>query len=87
MLRMRTIKEAVAEIKEKDSKTAVTQYFLRQLVLSKKIPYVMSGGKYLINMDVLEDYLSGKLTIEENTSDSGSTRTGIPTKNYIRPVY
>ena len=83
---MRTIKEAVAELKETDSKTAVTQHFLRQLVLSKKIPSVMAGGKYLINMDVLEDYLSGKATIAENTSDSGSTRTDIPTKNGIRPV-
>lgn len=32
--------------------------FIRQLIREKKIPYVMSGTKYLVNLDRLIDYLN-----------------------------
>ena len=58
MSRMRTLAEAYKEIKEKDENTAMTPYFLRQLVLQGEVPSVKAGRKYLINMDVLDAYLS-----------------------------
>ena len=58
MARMRTISEAYKEIKDKDANTAMTQYFLRQLILQGQIPTVKAGRKYLINMDMLDAYLS-----------------------------
>lgn len=56
--RMRLINEAYEEIKTKDPGTAITKYFLRDLVVSGKIPTSRAGRKYLINMDMLESYLS-----------------------------
>ncbi len=66
--RMRGIKEAMEEIKAADPKTALTEYALRRLVLSGGLPSVRLGIKYLVNMDVLTEYLysgtprSGELT-------------------------
>lgn len=57
--RMRTITEAVAEIKAADPHTALTVHALRQLILSGKVPSIMAGKKYLINLDTLIEYLSG----------------------------
>lgn len=56
--RMRLINEAYEEIKAKDPDTAITKYFIRDLVVSGKIPTSKAGRKYLINMDMLEEYLS-----------------------------
>ena len=55
--RMRTIKEAVAEIKALDSNTAVTVYHIRQQVLSGIIPCVHVGNKRLVNLDTVIEYL------------------------------
>lgn len=55
--RMRGIKEAIEEIRESDPDTALTQTFLRRLVLRHEIPSVKNGRKYLINMDILNEYL------------------------------
>ncbi len=60
MLRMRTIAEAAAELRETDPHTAVTPYAIRQLVLNGQIPHVRIGKKRLINMDELEKYFCGK---------------------------
>ena len=59
MLRMRTITEAAAEIKKVDPNTAVTPYAIKQMVLSGEIPHIKAGKKRLVNMDILESYLSG----------------------------
>ena len=61
MPRMRTISEAAAELKELDPNTAVTPYAIKQMVLSGEIPHIKAGKKRLINMDILERYLSGGL--------------------------
>lgn len=61
MPRIRTLKEAAAELKAKDPETAITEYALRRLVKSGKLPHVLAGRKYLINMQVLESYLNGEL--------------------------
>lgn len=56
--RMRTIKEAAAELREIDPNTAVTPYCIRRLVLEGAIPHVKAGNKRLINLDRLLEYLS-----------------------------
>lgn len=56
--RMRTIKEAVAEFKATDPNTAMNENYLRRMILTKKIPAVVAGSKYLVNMEVLEEILS-----------------------------
>ncbi|MBQ7122159.1 MAG: hypothetical protein IJO03_07875 [Clostridia bacterium] len=58
--KMRTIKQAIKEIKESDSKTALTERGLRRLVEEKKIVSTLIGNRNLIDMDQLYDYLSGK---------------------------
>ena len=58
MPRMRTISEAYKEIKSKDANTSMTPYFLRRLVLLGEIPSIKAGRKYLVNMDMLDAYLS-----------------------------
>ncbi|MDD5795844.1 MAG: excisionase family DNA-binding protein [Oscillospiraceae bacterium] len=55
---MRTLDECYNEIKKEDNGTSISKYFLRQLVLSGKIPVVMSGRKRLINYDALISYLN-----------------------------
>ena len=65
--RMRGIKEAIEEIKTADPATALTVTALRRLILTHEIPSVRAGRKYLINMDILNEYLytstsGGKLT-------------------------
>ena len=59
MPRMRTIDQAAAWMKENDPNTALTKTALRRLVVSGKLPSVMIGQKYLLNLDTLEAYLSG----------------------------
>ena len=58
--KMRTIKQAIKEIKESDRKTALTERGLRRLVEEKKIVSILIGNRNLIDMDQLYDYLSGK---------------------------
>ena len=55
--RMRTVHEAAQELKQLDPSTAVTEYHIRRLVLSGKLPKIKAGKKYLINLDLLLDYL------------------------------
>lgn len=55
--RMRTISEAAKYFKEKDKGTSLTEFAIRTLVLSGKVPYVQIGRKYLLSLDRLEEYL------------------------------
>ena len=67
--RMRTIKEAIKEIKLEDPHSCMTEHALRRFILDGTIPSVRAGGKYLINIDKLNEYLS--------VSAEGSTCPGI----------
>lgn len=58
--RMRTVKEAIEELKAIDPNTAVHEYFLRGLAKQNAIPVVWAGRKMLINFDKLLEYLEGK---------------------------
>lgn len=57
-MRMRTQRQAIQIIREADPDTAITPHALRMMILSKKIPSVMAGGKYLIDVDRLEEYIT-----------------------------
>lgn len=58
-MRMRTIREACKDLKASDPQSAVGETTLRRLVNEGAIPSVRVGAKYLIDMDKLEEYLSG----------------------------
>lgn len=66
---MRTIDEAVAEIKSADEHTAITKNFIRSLVVSGKVPSIKAGRKYLINIAVLQDYLCNGDTNENEKEE------------------
>lgn len=62
-----------------DAGSPITPHFIRQLALSGKIHAVRIGkGKIIVNMESLDNYLSGsKLTDEQPTqtaADSGGIR-------------
>jgi len=58
--RMRTISEAAAWLREADPDTAFTQTALRRLVVTGQLPCVRVGQKYLVNLDAVESFLSGR---------------------------
>ena len=61
--RIRTIREAIALLKQADSQTAVTYHFIRKLCNSGCIKSIRAGKKILINYDELLAYLN--LDIDE----------------------
>ena len=56
--RMRVCKKCMEELRKEDPETAVTEYYIRQLVRNKKIAYVKSGRRTLINYESLLEYLN-----------------------------
>lgn len=79
--RMRTVPEAVKELKEMDKHTAVTEYHIRRLALSGVLPRVQAGRKLLINFDLLLEYL------QNPTADKFQVHTSAADVNGIRPIY
>lgn len=64
-MRMRTVRTAHRELKEADPNCAVGLTTLYRLVSEGVIPSVPVGrGKILIDMDTLENFLSGKASAE-----------------------
>ena len=61
--RIRTIRDAIALLKQADSQPAVTYHFIRKLCDSGCIKSIRAGKKILINYDELLDYLN--LDIDE----------------------
>jgi hypothetical protein len=59
MPRIRTLSETYEHIKQMDEDTAITPNALRRMVVSGQIPYTKAGKKYLIDIDVLFEYLKG----------------------------
>ena len=72
--RMRTVAEAVAELREEDPNTAVTPYFLRQAIASGRLPAVRAGRKILVNLETLSEFLSQP--VAEPEPDRGIRRIG-----------
>lgn len=82
-MRMRTIKEAAAELREMDEKTAITEYRLRQLVLSGAVPSFQAGNKYLLNMDLLIEYISkGTMPKRKETIINGIRKIPVRGRKY-----
>jgi len=65
MPRMRTISEAAKYIREADPATALTETAIRRLIVTGELPCVRIGVKYLLDLDVLEGYLSGRVAKPE----------------------
>jgi hypothetical protein len=57
--RMRTVRQAILEIKEEDPGTALSEKSLRRMIFEGVVPAVSVGNKKLINMDILIEKLSG----------------------------
>lgn len=61
---MRGIKQAVEEIKAIDPNTVLTEGMLRRMVLSGELPHVKAGHQYLINLNILYQYLNNGTAAE-----------------------
>ena len=72
--RIRTIQQAAAELKQNDKSTAITPYAIRQMVLCGAIPHIKAGNKYLISMEVLENYLKAPLMPQNTPQKTGQIR-------------
>lgn len=59
--RMRTLPEAVREIKNSDKNTALTVTALRRMVDRGEIPYIQVASKRLICLDTLLEILQNPL--------------------------
>ena len=59
MCRMRSIKEVAQYFKDMDSSTQITEKTIRTMIANDSIPYVKTGVKYLLNLDLLLDMFSG----------------------------
>jgi len=57
---MRTINEALKEIREIDAGTSLTANGIRILCTKGQIRFAMIGRKYLIDLDSLIKYLCGE---------------------------
>ena len=51
--RMRTIREALKEVKELDQNSSVTYNFIKKLCEQEKVTVVRLNKKYLLNLDDL----------------------------------
>ena len=58
MLKMRTIDQLAAYIRELDPDTALTKTALRRLVISGQIPCRKIGQKYIVSIEAVTDYLA-----------------------------
>lgn len=56
--RLRTINEVIKFIKSKDEGSAVSRYVIENLILERKVYYIKSGVKYLVDLDDVIEVLS-----------------------------
>ena len=74
MLKMRTIDQLSAYIREQDPDTALTKTALRRLVISGEIPSRKIGAKYLVSVESVNEYLSGTPPTEVRPPQVGKIR-------------
>jgi len=74
LARMRTINQAASYFKERDPATALGAWNIRQLILSKKVKCHKSNSRYLINLDLLEEYLANPPEEETLVEEYGTLR-------------
>lgn len=58
MLEKTTIAPKMLSINQTAQQTGISEYLIRQLVLKKKIKFIKSGKKYLINFDSFIEFLN-----------------------------
>ena len=86
LAKFRTIHEAAIEIKTMDSKTAITENFIRSLVKSNKINYIKQGNKALIDLNVLVDFLSSNKIYEYTSLKKEEEKPQKTTYSYIDKI-
>lgn len=59
MQHTRTIKEAAAHYRAADPSTVLTEYAIRTLVRTGRVPCARVGKKYLVTLEALDAYLAG----------------------------
>lgn len=59
MCRIRSIRDTAKFFKEMDPETEITEYTIRKMISEGTIRAVKTGGKYLINIDLLLELLGG----------------------------
>jgi len=69
---IRTISKCAEWLKENDADTSLTTCAIRRLVTSGTISSVRVGNRYLVNIEVLEEYLRAGTPCPK--VDSGSIR-------------
>lgn len=63
MKRVRTITQAVNELRAQDPGTAITEHFIRRLIKEEELPCLKSGTRILVYMDDLENYINNNYSI------------------------
>jgi|GEM_PF-5342829 len=74
MKRIRTIKGCINEILAEQPAFPITEYSLRRLCVSGKFPCQRLNRKYLVDMDLLDSFLSTGLEGKGNTIETGIRR-------------
>ena len=65
--KIRTIAEAIEDIKRIDPETAITARFIKEGIANGKIPIIKVGNKVLVNMESIYTFLEGELIYETVT--------------------
>ena len=65
--KIRTIAEAIEEIKRIDPETAITARFIKEGIANGKIPIIKVGNKVLVNMESIYTFLEGEIAYETVT--------------------
>lgn len=60
--RIRSIRETAEFFKKMDPETEITEYTLRKMISEGTIPYIKTGNKFLINVDLLIKMCYGENT-------------------------
>lgn len=63
-MRLRSVRQAIAQIKELDPETSFSETILRKMVSNGEIPSIKLSGKFLIDMDTLESILKEKTQVK-----------------------
>lgn len=75
--RIRTVKEAMLELRALDPSTAMTSYHIRRLCLEGILPTVKTGKKILLNLDTLLEYLQNPDKFKPLTESSSSGKRDV----------
>lgn len=57
---IRTINGAVLELRKEDPETPINTDMLRRWIASGKLKHTKSGNRFLIDMEVLREFLRGE---------------------------